>query len=215
MSEIRLVVVDDHAVVRQGVRALLDSQDDISVVGEAATQADALSETERERPDVVVMDVRLAEGNGIEATKQIRARFPDSNVLILTSFQDDEAIAASARAGASAYVLKELRGLEIIAKVRAIASGEDLLDSAVTKAPMMRLRTGKHLMGDKLARLSPQEERILELVAEGRTNREIARTMELAEKTVKNYVSRMLLKLDLHRRSEAAAYLGRRTSSQG
>ena len=161
MSEIRVVVVDDHAVVRQGVRALLETQDDISVVGEAATQAEALSETERERPDVVVMDVRLAEGNGIEATKQIRARFPNSKVLILTSFQDDDAIAASALAGASAYMLKELRGLEIIAKVRAVAGGEDLLDSAVTRAPLMRLRTGKHLMSDKLARLSPQEERIL------------------------------------------------------
>jgi two-component system response regulator DevR len=214
MSEIRVVVVDDHAVVRQGVRALLDSQDDISVVGEAATQAEALSETERGRPDVVVMDVRLAEGNGIEATKQIRSRFPDSKVLILTSFRDDEAIAASAAAGASAYVLKELRGLDIVAKVRAIAGGEDLLDSAVTKAPMKRLRTGKHLMGDKLARLSPQEERILELVAEGKTNREIAQMMQLAEKTVKRYVSNMLMKLDLRRRAEAAAYLGRRASSQ-
>jgi two-component system response regulator DevR len=214
MSEIRVVVVDDHAVVRQGVRALLDSQDDISVVGEAATQAEALSETERTRPDVVVMDVRLAEGNGIEATKQIRSRFPDSKVLILTSFQDDEAIAASALAGASAYVLKELRGLDIIAKVRAIAGGEDLLDSAVTQAPMKRLRTGKHLMEDKLARLSPQEERILELVAEGKTNREIARQMGLAEKTVKSYVSNMLIKLDLHRRAEAAAYLGRRAPLQ-
>jgi two-component system, NarL family, response regulator DevR len=214
MSEIRVVVVDDHAVVRHGVRALLDSQDDISVVGEAATQAEAVSETERARPDVVVMDVRLADGNGIEATKEIRTRFPDSKVLILTSFQGDEAIAASALAGASAYVLKELRGLDIVAKVRAVAGGEELLDSAATQEPMMRLRTGKHLMGDKLARLSPQEERILEFVAQGRTNREIARTMELAEKTVKNYVSRMLLKLDLHRRSEAAAYLGRRTSSE-
>jgi len=171
---------------------------------------------QRARPDVVVMDVRLADGSGIEATREIRARRPQTQVLMLTSFADDEALFASIMAGASGYVLKQVRGGELVRAIRAVGQGESLLDPAVTKSVLDRLRRGKHLMLDeKLSRLSPQEERILSLVSEGKTNKEIGQELHLAEKTVKNYVSSILSKLEVARRAEAAAYLARHTTTPG
>jgi DNA-binding NarL/FixJ family response regulator len=213
---LRVMLVDDHEVVRNGVKALLAANDDIVVTAEAASVREAIDEAERARPDVVVMDVRLADGSGIEATREIRARRPKTQVLMLTSFADDEALFASIMAGASGYVLKEVKGGELVRAVRAVGAGQSLLDPAVTSQVLDRLRRGKHLMRDeKLARLSPQEERILQAVAEGKTNKEIGDELSLAEKTVKNYVSSILSKLEVGRRAEAAAYLARHTTTPG
>jgi two-component system, NarL family, response regulator DevR len=210
------MLVDDHEVVRNGVRALLDASDDIVVTAEAGSVREAIDEAERTRPDVVVMDVRLADGSGIEATREIRARRPKTQVLMLTSFADDEALFASIMAGAAGYVLKQVRGGELVRAIRAVGEGQSLLDPAVTSAVLDRLRKGKHLLKDeKLARLSPQEERILTGVAAGKTNREIGDELHLAEKTVKNYVSSILSKLEVARRAEAAAYLARHTATPG
>ncbi len=210
------MLVDDHEVVRDGVKALLQATEDIIVTAEASTVREALDEADRARPDVVVMDVRLADGSGIEATRDILARHPKTKVIMLTSFADDEALFASIMAGASGYVLKEVRGGELVRAIRTVGKGKSLLDPAVTNAVLDRLRRGKHLMKDeKLARLSPQEERILARVAEGKTNREIGAELRLAEKTVKNYVSSILSKLEVARRAEAAAYLARHTTTPG
>jgi len=215
-TPLRILLVDDHEVVRSGVAALLKATDDIVVAGEAGTVQGAVEEADRVRPDVVVMDVRLADGSGIEATREIRARRPQTQVLMLTSFADDEALFASIMAGASGYVLKQVRSGELLRAIRAVGAGQSLLDPAVTKAVLDRLRKGKHLMRDeKLARLSPQEERILTLIAEGKTNREVGEELHLAEKTVKNYVSSILSKLEVARRAEAAAYLARHTTTPG
>jgi two-component system, NarL family, response regulator DevR len=213
---LRVLLVDDHEVVRSGLAALLKSTEDIVVAGEAGTVKEAIEQAERARPDVVVMDVRLADGSGIEATREIRARRPKTQVLMLTSFADDEALFASIMAGASGYVLKQVKGGELVRAIRAVGQGDSLLDPAVTKSVLDRLRKGKHLMKDeKLARLSPQEERILSLVAAGKTNKEIGEELHLAEKTVKNYVSSILSKLEVARRAEAAAYLARHTTTPG
>jgi two-component system, NarL family, response regulator DevR len=213
---LRVMLVDDHEVVRGGVRSLLQATDDIVVTAEAGSVREAVDEAERSRPDVVVMDVRLADGSGIEATREIRARRPKTQVLMLTSFADDEALFASIMAGASGYVLKQVHGAELVRAIRAVGEGKSLLDPEVTTAVLDRLRKGKHLLRDeKLQRLSPQEERILELVAHGRTNREIGDELHLAEKTVKNYVSSILSKLEVARRAEAAAYLARHTTTPG
>jgi DNA-binding NarL/FixJ family response regulator len=210
------MLVDDHEVVRAGIRALIRSTDDIVVTAEAASVREAIDEADRSRPDVVVMDVRLADGSGIEATREIRARHPKTRVVMLTSFADDEALFASIMAGASGYVLKQVKGNELLRAIRLVGKGESLLDPAVTNAVLERLRKGKHLLKDeKLARLSPQEERILALVSEGKTNREIGEELRLAEKTVKNYVSSILSKLEVARRAEAAAYLARHTTTPG
>jgi len=213
---LRVMLVDDHEVVRGGVRTLLQATDDIIVTAEAGTVREAVDEADRARPDVVVMDVRLADGSGIEATREIRARHPDTKVVMLTSFADDEALFASIMAGASGYVLKQVKGGELVRAIRTVGKGESLLDPAVTNAVLDRLRKGKRLLGDeKLARLSPQEERILGLVADGKTNKEIGDELHLAEKTVKNYVSSILSKLEVARRAEAAAYLARHTTTPG
>ena len=215
-SPVRVMLVDDHEVVRNGLRAMLEAAGEMRVVAEAGAVADAIAQAERTQPDVVVMDVRLADGSGIEATREIRARRPETQVLMLTSFADDEALFASIMAGASGYVLKQIRGLDLVAAIRAVARGQSLLDPAVTAAVLERLRRGKHLLRDeKLARLSAQEERILAMVAEGHTNREIGDRLKLAEKTVKNYVSTILSKLEVGRRAEAAAYLARHTGTPG
>ena len=218
MSEppLRILLVDDHEVVRDGVKALLQATDDIIVTAEASSVREAVDEADRARPDVVVMDVRLADGSGIEATREIRARHPKTAIIMLTSFADDEALFASIMAGASGYVLKQVKGGELVRAIRTVGKGESLLDPAVTSAVLDRLRKGKHLLRDeKLARLSPQEERILALVADGKTNREIGEELHLAEKTVKNYVSSILSKLEVARRAEAAAYLARHTTTPG
>ncbi|HZD17892.1 MAG TPA: response regulator transcription factor [Actinomycetota bacterium] len=213
---LRVLLVDDHEVVRSGVKALLQATDDIVVSAEAGTIREAVDEADRTRPDVVVMDVRLADGSGIEATREIRAKHPKTQVIMLTSFADDEALFASIMAGASGYVLKQVKGGELVRAIRTVGKGESLLDPAVTSAVLERLRRGKHLLKDeKLARLSPQEERILSLVADGKTNREIGDELNLAEKTVKNYVSSILSKLEVARRAEAAAYLARHTTTPG
>ena len=210
------MLVDDHELVRGGIKSLLEAASDISVVAEAGTVHDAILQADRTRPDLVVMDVRLADGSGIEATREIRARRPETKVLMLTSFADDEALFASIMAGASGYVLKEIRGGELVRAIRAVATGQSLLDPGVTNAVLERLRKGKHLLRDeKLSRLSAQEERILGLVAEGHTNKEIGHRLKLAEKTVKNYVSTILSKLEVARRAEAAAYLARHTTTPG
>ncbi|MDQ6749091.1 MAG: response regulator transcription factor [Candidatus Dormibacteraeota bacterium] len=202
------MLVDDHEVVRDGVKSLLEAAGGILVVAEASTVREAIANAERSFPDVIVMDVRLADGSGIEATREIRSRRPGTAVLMLTSFADDDALFASIMAGAAGYVLKQIRGDDLVTAVRAVGRGDSLLDPAVTGTVLARLRKGKHMMEDeKLSRLSAQEERILSLVAEGRTNREIGDEMHLAEKTVKNYMSSVLNKLEVARRAEAAAYL--------
>jgi two-component system, NarL family, response regulator DevR len=213
---LRVMLVDDHEVVRSGIRALLQETEDIIVTAEAGTVRKAVDEADRARPDVVVMDVRLADGSGIQATREIRARHPHTRVVMLTSFADDEALFASIMAGASGYVLKQVRGGELVRAIRTVGGGESLLDPAVTNAVLDRLRKGKRLLADeKLSRLSPQEERILGLVADGKTNKEIGDELHLAEKTVKNYVSSILSKLEVARRAEAAAYLARHTTTPG
>ncbi len=213
---LRVMLVDDHEIVRNGIRAMLDAQDDIIVTTEAGSVREAIDEAARTRPDVIVMDVRLSDGSGIEATREIRANRAETKVLMLTSFADDEALFASIMAGASGYVLKQVKSGDLLRAIRAVGAGDSLLDPSVTNAVLDRLRKGKHLMKDeKLARLSPQEERILELIAEGWTNRQIGDELRLAEKTVKNYVSSILSKLEVARRAEAAAYLARHTTTPG
>jgi two-component system, NarL family, response regulator DevR len=213
---IRVMIVDDHEVVRQGLRTMFEATGDVVVAGEASRVNESVEVAEAVRPDVVVMDVRLEDGSGIEATREIRTRRPDTKVVMLTSFADDEALFASIMAGASGYVLKQIRGGDLLQSIRTVAEGGSLLDPAVTGAVLDRLRKGKHLLKDeRLARLSPQEERILTLVADGRTNREIGDELHLAEKTVKNYVSSILSKLEVARRAEAAAYLARHTGTPG
>ena len=212
---VRVLLVDDHEVVRDGVKFLLSSADDIAVVGEAGSVREAIEQALRTRPDVVVMDVRLADGSGIEATREIRARLKNTQVLMLTSFADDEALFASIMAGAAGYVLKQIRGGELVSAIRQVGAGRSLLDPAITKSVLDRLRTGKGMRDEKLARLSAQEERILTLIAEGQTNGQIGKELKLAEKTVKNYVSTILSKLEVARRAEAAAYLARHTTTPG
>jgi len=213
---LRVVLVDDHEVVRNGIKSLLAETPDVSVVGEAGTVKDAIERAVWARPDVVIMDVRLPDGSGIEATREIRARLPNTQVLMLTTFSDDEALFASIMAGAAGYVLKQIKGADLVRAVQTVGRGESLLDPAVTKGLLDRLRRGKHLLKDeRLARLSAQEERILEMIAQGKTNREIGDKLHLAEKTVKNYVTSILSKLEVARRAEAAAYLTRHTTTPG
>ncbi len=207
---LRVMLVDDHELVRDGLRAVLGASGEFEIVAEAGDEAAAIREADRTSPDVVLMDVRLGSGSGIEATREIRARRPGTKVLMLTSFADDEALFASIMAGATGYLLKQIRGGEIVAAVRAIGAGGSLLDPALTRTVLDQWREARsRLRDERLARLSAQEERILSRVAAGRTNREIAAELHLAEKTVKNYVSTILDKLEVARRAEAAAYLAR------
>ena len=213
---LRVLIVDDHEVVRNGIKALLAEEDGITVAAEAGGVREAIERAEWARPDVVVMDIRLPDGSGIDATREIRARLPNSQVLMLTTFADDEALFASIMAGAAGYVLKQVKGGDLVRAIRAVGAGQNLLDPTMTKGVLDRLRTGKHLLGDeRLSRLSAQEERILGEVAAGKTNRQIGADMKLAEKTVKNYVSSILSKLEVARRAEAAAYLARHTQPFG
>ncbi|HEY8286642.1 MAG TPA: response regulator transcription factor [Chloroflexota bacterium] len=208
MATIKVMLVDDHEIVRQGLRSLLERREHVQVVAEAGTVAEAVEAGIRVRPDVIVMDVRLPDGTGIEACREIRSECPETRVLMLTSYADDDAVYAAIVAGAAGYLLKQTRGREVVSAIEAVARGESLLDPAVTSTVLARMRdmaAGKH--HDKLAELSDQERRILGLIAEGKTNREIAATVFLAEKTVKNYVSTILSKLGMERRAQAAAYL--------
>jgi len=208
MSEIRVMLVDDHEVVRQGMKSLLERRDNLTVVAEASTVAEAVEEAGNIVPDVIVMDVRLPDGTGIEACRDIRAAHPEIQVLMLTSYADDEAVYAAIIAGAAGYLLKQTRGRDLVAAVESIARGESLLDPSVMGKVLTRMREmagGGHK--DKLSDLSEQERRILSLIAEGKTNREISGIVFLSEKTVKNYVSTILNKLGMERRAQAAAFL--------
>jgi two-component system response regulator DevR len=216
IRRLKVMLVDDHEVVRRGLRSLIESAGDMEVVAEAASVAEALQQAQQTQPDVVVMDVRLPDGSGIEAARDIRARRQATQVLMLTSYADELAVFSSIMAGAAGYLLKEVNGAELLAGIRAVGVGKSLLDPAVTGAVMERVRTGSRVSRDpKLSRLSAQEERILRLVAQGKTNAEIGTQMTLSDKTVKNYVSTILSKLEVRRRAEAAAYLATHTREPG
>ncbi len=204
MSTISAFLLDDHEVVRQGVRALLEASGEITVVGEASTAAEALARIPAVRPDVAVLDVRLPDGNGIEVCREVRSSI-GTNCLMLTSYSDDEALFEAIMAGAAGYVLKQIRGNELLSAVKRVAAGESLLDPAVTGRVLERLRRPS-AEDERLSRLTPQERRILALIADGMTNRQIANELHLAEKTIKNYVSNMLTKLGMERRTEAAVF---------
>ena len=203
----RVFLLDDHEIVRRGLKELLEAESDIEVVGEAGTAEEALSRIPPTKPDVAVLDVQLPDGNGVEVCREIRARHDDVRCLMLTSFADDEALFSSIMAGASGYVLKQVKGHDLVDAIRRVAAGESLLDPSVTARVLERLRAKPE--DDELGALTDQERRIFELIGEGLTNRQIGERMFLAEKTVKNYVSNVLAKLGYHRRTEAAAHAAR------
>src|SRR5664280_1504347 len=203
---IRVFLVDDHEVVRRGLAALLDTEDDIEVVGEAGTVADAMARVPAVRPAVVVLDVRLPDGNGVALCRDLRSVLPEAGYLMLTSFSDDEALFDAILAGAAGYLLKQIRGNDLVDAVRTVASGRSLLDPAVTQRVLERLRNPP-APDAKLASLTVTERKILDLIGEGLTNRQIAERIYLAEKTVKNYVSYLLAKLGVERRTQAALYV--------
>jgi DNA-binding NarL/FixJ family response regulator len=205
---IRVFLVDDHEVVRRGVRDLIDSEDDLEVVGEAGGVAEALTRIPIVRPDVAVLDVQLGDGTGIEVAREVRSAHPEIQCLMLTSYSDDEALLDSIVAGAAGYVLKQVRGNDLIESIRSVAAGHSLLDPSLTTKVLERLRRGP-VQDERTASLTDQEHRILDLLAEGMTNRQIADHMHLAEKTVKNYVSNLLMKMGMARRTEAAVYAAR------
>jgi DNA-binding NarL/FixJ family response regulator len=209
-GKITVFLLDDHEVVRRGVHELLSVEEDIEVVGEAGTAADALVRIPATRPDVAVLDVRLPDGSGVEVCRDIRSQDENIKCLMLTSFADDEALFDAIMAGASGYVLKAIRGHELLTAVRDVAAGRSLLDPVATARVLERLRSGNGAKSnDKLAGLTDQERRILDLIGEGMTNRGIGERLHLAEKTIKNYVSSLLSKLGMERRSQAAAYVAR------
>jgi DNA-binding NarL/FixJ family response regulator len=211
-EQLRVMLVDDHEVVREGLRALLNRRPGMRVVAEAGTVAQAVEVAARETPDVVVMDVRLPDGTGVEACREIRSHRPETRMIMLTSYADEEAVMASILAGASAYLLKQTRGQQLADAVEAVARGESLLDPQVTLQVLEQMRNLSGGAGaGKETQLNENENKILKLIAEGKTNREIAAEIYLSDKTVKNYVSSILSKLNLRRRSEAAAYIARRT----
>jgi two-component system response regulator DevR len=204
---ISVFLLDDHEVVRRGVRELIEAEDDMVVVGEAGTAEEAIGRIPATSPNVAVLDVRLPDGDGIEVCREIRSKHPEIACIMLTSFADDEAVYAAIMAGAAGYVLKQVRGSDLIAGIRRVAAGESLLDPTVTTRLLDRLRHQGD--DDELATLSDQERKILDLIAEGLTNRQIGERMFLAEKTVKNYVSNLLSKMGMSRRTEAAVYAAR------
>jgi two-component system, NarL family, response regulator DevR len=203
-GKITVFLLDDHEIVRRGVRELLEAEPDIEVIGEAGTAASALARIPALKPDVAVLDVRLPDGDGVMVCREIRSHMPDLACLMLTSFGDDEALFNAIMAGASGYVLKQIRGTDLVGAVRTIASGESLLDPEAARKVMQRMRD-QASKADPLAGLTGQERRILELIGEGLTNRQIGERMYLAEKTVKNYVSALFAKLGMERRTQAAA----------
>ncbi|GAA0222868.1 response regulator transcription factor [Cryptosporangium japonicum] len=201
---IRVYLLDDHEVVRRGLVALLESSGDIEVIGESGSAPEAARRIPALRPDVAVLDARLPDGNGIDVCRDVRSADPTIKALILTSYQDDEALFSAIMAGAAGYVLKQIRGTDLVDGIRRVAAGQSLLDPAVTQQVLNRIREGSEHTPSELARLTPQERKILELIAHGLTNRQIGEQMFLAEKTVKNYVSSLLSKLGLERRTQAA-----------
>lgn len=204
---IAVFLLDDHEVVRRGVRDLLEAEPDIQVVGEAGTAQSALARIPALRPDVAVLDVRLPDGDGVSVCREIRSRMPEVACLMLTSFGDDDALFDAIMAGAAGYVLKQIRGTDLVGAVRTVASGQSLLDPQAAGRLMASLRQPKK--ADPLASLTPQERRILELIGGGLTNRQIGEQLFLAEKTVKNYISAIFAKLGMERRTQAAAYAAR------
>ncbi|WP_308013101.1 response regulator transcription factor [Streptomyces griseocarneus] len=209
-GKITVFLLDDHEVVRRGVHEMLSGEEDIEVVGEAGTAADALVRIPATCPDVAVLDVRLPDGSGVEVCREIRSQDENIKCLMLTSYADDEALFDAIMAGAAGYVLKAIRGNELLSAVRDVAAGKSLLDPVATARVLERLRDGKASRGDdRLASLTEQERRILDLIGEGLTNRAIGERLHLAEKTIKNYVSSLLSKLGMERRSQAAAYVAR------
>jgi DNA-binding NarL/FixJ family response regulator len=204
----RVLICDDHEVVREGLRGLIGRQTGMSVVGEAGTVAESIDAAARAKPDVVIMDVRLPDGSGVEACRTIREARPETRVIMLTSYADDEALFASIIAGASGYLLKQTRGQAVVDAILAVAAGRSLLDPDVTGKVLERLRESR-AEDPALASLTEQERKVVAGLAEGKTNREIGETLFLSEKTVKNYVSRILDKLGLSRRAEAAAYMAK------
>jgi DNA-binding NarL/FixJ family response regulator len=215
-KSIRLLIVDDHKVVRLGLHTLLSRHNGIEVVGEAGTSAAAVEQTAHLKPDVVLMDVRLPDGNGFEACRQIRRVQPDTRVLFLTSFADEEIVLESIDAGGDGYLLKEIDEENLVQAIRNVAAGKSILDPAVTRRVLERVKnTDTHLetpSTNRLGSLSPQERRVLALVAEGKTNKEIGQALGLSDKTVKNYMSNIMEKLQVARRSHAAAYFVQHSS---
>jgi DNA-binding NarL/FixJ family response regulator len=215
-APLTLLIVDDHEVVRQGLVAMLGRRPEFQVVGEAGTVAEAVAAARRFEPNLVVMDVRLPDGSGIEACREIRAELPDTRVVILTSYPDEDAVLSAIVAGASGYLLKQVRARDLVAALQAVGRGESLLDPAVTGRVLERVRriaTGAAT--DELSALTSQEQKILMLVAEGKTNKQIAEEVFLSDKTVKNYVSSILSKLNLERRAQAAAFVAKQRSERG
>jgi DNA-binding NarL/FixJ family response regulator len=207
-ATIKVFLLDDHEIVRRGVKDMLEAEPDIVVIGEAGTAESALARIPALRPDVAVLDVRLPDGDGVSVCREIRSRMPEVACLMLTSFGDDEALFDAIMAGAAGYVLKQIRGTDLIGAVRTVARGESMLDPEAASKVMARMRD-QATKTDPLAGLTPQERKILELIGEGLTNRQIGERMFLAEKTVKNYVSALFAKLGMERRTQAAAYASR------
>jgi two-component system response regulator DevR len=206
---IRVYLLDDHEIVRRGLIALLESSGDIEVIGESGSAQEATRRIPALRPDVAVLDARLPDGSGIDVCRDIRSADPEIRALILTSYQDDEALFSAIMAGAAGYVLKQIKGTDLVDAVRRVAAGQSLLDPLVTAQVLERIRKGADDEPEELARLTPQERRILELIAEGLTNRQIGEQLFLAEKTIKNYVSSLLAKLGVERRTQAAILANR------
>ncbi|MFL6055343.1 MAG: response regulator [Actinoallomurus sp.] len=211
---VRVFLVDDHEVVRRGVAALLSSESDIEIVGEAGSAQQALARIPAARPDVAVLDVRLPDGDGVGVCREVRSRMPEVACLMLTSFSDEEALFDAVMAGAAGYVLKQIHGSDLVSAVRTVASGQSLLDPRSTAQMLQRLRE-RQTRKDPLAALSTQERQILELIGEGLTNRQIGERLFLAEKTVKNYVSNLFAKLDMRRRTQAAAFVAQLKAAEG
>jgi two-component system, NarL family, response regulator DevR len=213
VTAIRVFLVDDHEVVRRGVKDLLEAEPDIEVVGEAGTAAEALARVPAVKPQVAILDVRLPDGDGVTVCRELRSRLPDLACLMLTSFGDDEALLSAIMAGASGYLLKQVRGSDIVGAVRTVAAGGSMLDPRMTATVIERLRHPEE-GDDPVASLTDQEKRVFDLIGEGLTNRQIGETMFLAEKTVKNYVSGVLAKLGMQRRTHAAALAARLQESR-
>jgi DNA-binding NarL/FixJ family response regulator len=207
-GKITVFLLDDHEIVRRGVHDLLEAEPDITVIGEAGTAESALARIPALKPDVAVLDVRLPDGNGVTVCREIRSKMPNVACLMLTSYGDDEALFDAIMAGAAGYVLKQIRGTDLVGAVRTIASGRSLLDPEAASRVMQRMRDQAQ-RSDPLAGLTEQERKILELIGEGLTNRQIGERLFLAEKTVKNYVSALFAKLGMERRAQAAAYAAR------
>ena len=212
-GHINLLLVDDHEVVRLGLRTLIGRDPSIQVVGEAGTMAAAVEECLRLMPDLVLMDVRLPDGSGVEACREIRSARPQTRVIFLTSYADEDAVLATIAAGADGYLLKEIDGEGLLRAIKTVVGGQSILDPAITQRVLRQMHSLSRVADDESPELSAQEQRVVALVAEGKTNKEIAAALGLSDKTVKNYLANIFQKLHVTRRSQAAAYFVRRTAS--